>query len=90
MPSAPRKGPIFRGALNQELMDEMMARCSVDLLAVIGKDGGQSYVEARAKCRACSCAGTCRNWLLTPDGELSSEPQDFCPNAPLFRGLLSE
>ena len=90
MSGATRKGPILRGALNQELMDDMMARCSIDLLAVIGKDGGQSYVEARGKCRACSCVGTCRDWLLTPDGETSSEPQDFCPNARLFRGLLGE
>ena len=90
MPDAPRKG-LFRDALHrQELMDDMMARRSVDLLALIGKDGGQSYVEARAKCRACSCAGICRDWLLTADGEASTEPQDFCPNASLFRGLLGE
>jgi hypothetical protein len=90
MPGATRKRPIRDVLHRQELMDDMMARCSIDLLAVIGKDGGQSYVEARAKCRACSCVGTCRDWLLTPDGESSSEPQDFCVNASLFRGLLSE
>ena len=91
MPADTSKVPTAREAINRQgLMDDMMGRCSVDLLALIGKDGGKSYVEARAKCRACSCVETCRDWLLMPDGKPSSEPQDFCPNASLFRGLLSE
>jgi Family of unknown function (DUF6455) len=91
MPADTSKAPTALDAIRRQgLMDDMITRCSVDLLALIGKDGGQSYVEARAKCRACSCVGTCRDWLLMPDGEQSSEPQDFCPNSGLFRALLSE
>ncbi len=89
MPAETGKPSTARDAIRRQgLMDDMMARCSVDLLALIGKDGGKSHVEARAKCRACSCAETCRDWLLVPDGEPSSEPQDFCANSGLFRALL--
>ena len=68
MPADPSKTPTARDAIDRQgLMDDMMERCSVDPLALIGKDGGQSYVEARAKCRACSCVGNCRDWLLIPE-----------------------
>ena len=87
MPADTRKTPTARAVIDRRaLMDDMMARCGVDPLALIGKDGGQSYVEARAKCRACPCVGTCRDWLLVPEGKPASEPQDFCPNSDLFRG----
>ena len=72
---------------HQELMDDMMARCGVDVLDVIRKDRGQSFVEARTRCRLCACAGTCRDWLLAPDVALSWPP-DFCPNARFFRTCL--
>ncbi|MGH6749609.1 MAG: DUF6455 family protein, partial [Methyloceanibacter sp.] len=47
------------------LMDDMIAHCGVDLLALIGKDGGQSHVVARSRCRGCATVKACRDWLLT-------------------------
>jgi hypothetical protein len=91
MPDKTGKAPTAQDLIHgQGLMDDMMARCSVDPLALIGKDGGQSYVEARSRCRGCASVGTCRDWLLKGDGAASSEPQDFCPNSGLFRLLLGE
>jgi hypothetical protein len=85
---ATTKWPMFTEVLRrQELMNDMMERCGVDLFEVIHKDRGQSFVEARTKCGLCACMGTCREWLLAPKGHVSSPP-DFCPNARLFRTCL--
>ena len=89
MPIARPQWPMFREVLRrQELMDDMMERCGVDVLDVIRKDRGQSFVEARTTC-LCACVGTCRDWLLAPDGDVSSPP-DFCPNADFFRTCLKQ
>jgi hypothetical protein len=91
MPTQADKKPTPREMIHrQEAMDDMMARCGVDLLALIGKDGGKSYVEARSRCRGCSTVKACCDWLLTTDDSTPSEPQDFCPNSGLFRIPLSE
>ena len=91
MPDETGKAPTVRDLIHRQgLMDNMMARCGVDLLAVIGKDGGQSYVEARSRCRGCASVGSCRDWFLMRDDTPSSEPQDFCPNSGLFRLLLGK
>jgi len=91
MPDEKGKVPTARDMIRRQgSMDDMMARCGVDPLALIGKDGGQSYVEARSRCRGCASVGTCRDWLLTGDGTAPSEPQDFCPNSGLFRILLGK
>jgi len=88
MPIATSQWPMFSKVLRrQELMDDMIERCGVDVLDLIRKDRGQSFAEARAKCRLCPRVGTCRQWLLSPDGELSWPP-DFCPNARVFRTCL--
>lgn len=80
--------PMFREVLRrQSLMDDMMERCGVDVLEVIRRDRGQSFAEARAKCRFCLSARACREWLLAPGSELASPP-DFCPSARLFRVCL--
>jgi hypothetical protein len=80
---------MFREVLiRQELMDNMMERSGVDVLDVIRKDRGASFVEARTKCRLCSCAKICREWVLAANGELS--PPDFCPNAGIFRTCLKK
>jgi len=90
MPTATPQWPMFREVLRrQELLDDMMERCGVDVLDVIRRDRGQSFAEARARCRLCTCAGTCRDWLLASDGDLSWPP-DFCPNARLFRTCLKK
>jgi hypothetical protein len=77
--------PMFRDVLRrQRLMDDMMKRCGVDVLEVIRSDKGRSFAEARARCRFCLSARTCREWLLSPRSEFAMPP-DFCPNAHLFR-----
>jgi hypothetical protein len=91
MPAIADKMPTAREMIHrQEVMDEMMAHSGIDLLALIGKDGGKSYVEARSRCRGCSTVKACRDWLLTTDDSTPSEPQDFRPNSGLFRTLLSD
>ena len=91
MPARTDKAPTARDMIHrQALMDDMMAHCGVDLLALIGKDGGQSHVVARSRCRGCSTVKACRDWLLTADGNTASEPQDFCANSGLFRILLDK
>ena len=90
MPIATARWPMFREVLRrQELMDDMMELCGVDVLDVIRKDRGQSFAEARSKCRSCACVRTCRDWLLAPEGGPSSPP-DFCPNARLFHACLKQ
>ena len=82
--------PMLRDVLRrQEFMDDMMERCGVNVLDVIRKDRGQSFVEARTNCRLCARVGTCRQWLLAPNGDVSSPP-DFCPNADFFRACLKQ
>ena len=81
MPLAAYQWSVLR---RQELMDDMMERCGVNVLDVIRRHRGQSFVDARAKCRLCSCVKICREWLLAGDGELPVPP-DFCPNARFFR-----
>lgn len=90
MPSETEKAPAAREMIERQgLMDDMMERCGVDLLGVIAKDGGQSYVQARSRCRGCASVAVCRDWLLAGDAA-SNEPQEFCPNSGLFRLLLGE
>lgn len=46
MPIARPQWPMFREVLRrQELMDDMMERCGVDVLDVIRRDRGQSFVR---------------------------------------------
>jgi len=66
------------------LMDDMMPVVGVGLLDAIDVDGAQSYVRARANCRKCSSTLVCRDWLAEHS---EGEPQDFCPNASLFRAI---
>lgn len=89
MEAAGHRWPMLRDVLGrQALMDDMMQRCAVDVLDLIRSDRGQSFAEARAKCRLCLSARTCREWLLASRGE-PDYPPDFCPNACLFRMLPS-
>lgn len=63
------------------LMDEMMEKRGVDVLAALRVDGGLAFVEARAKCRYCLHEGVCRSWLA---GDGQQGAGDFCPNAAFF------
>lgn len=90
MATAMPQWPMFREVLRrQTLMDDMMECCGVDVVEVIRHDRGQSFAEARARCRLCRSARTCREWLIAPGDELTSPP-DFCPNASLFRMHLKQ
>lgn len=69
-----------------ELMDRMMEASRVDVLSVLGMDGGLAFIEARAKCRYCQHEAICRHWLAS-EGQRGSA--DFCPNAAFFRSCQS-
>jgi Family of unknown function (DUF6455) len=91
MPAQADKMLMARELIHRRaVMDDMMAHCGLDLLALISMDGGKSYVEARSRCRGCSSVKACRDWLLTTGESTPSEPQDFCPNSGLFRILLDK
>jgi hypothetical protein len=70
----------------QDLMDRMMQIRGVDVLTVLGVDGGLAFIEARAKCRYCLHEEVCRRWLAT---EAPRTPPYFCPNAAFFLSCLS-
>jgi len=85
MADAPSSWPQFARALRkQALMDEMMERQGVDLVAAVR--AGEGFVKARANCRDCKDEGACRAWFL----ERSGEPAEFCPNGAFFAALKSE
>jgi hypothetical protein len=72
----------------QVLMDDMMQVVGVDLLDVVDVDGGQSYLQARSNCHACTRKSDCRDWLAEVKTEPEhQQPQAFCPNASLFRAV---
>jgi hypothetical protein len=88
MHTAPRWPMFNQVRRREELMDQMMQTLGVDVLTAIRLDRGQSFVDARARCRECLHESECRIWLDLPQGLPS--PPDFCPNANFFRscGLL--
>jgi hypothetical protein len=91
MATANSSWPMFRHALRQQqLMDDMMQVLGVDILTAVRADGGQAFVEARAKCRNCPHGNVCCRWLESP--QATPFPPDFCPNAEFFRacGLLGQ
>jgi len=65
----------------QELMDSVMERCGVDVLAAVRAESGEAFFVARAKCRECLQEDNCRNWWLEASGSLRRLPPNFCPNA---------
>jgi hypothetical protein len=70
----------------EELMDRMMRKRGVDVLAALCVDGGLAFMEARAKCRFCLHEEACRRWLTIKAPRRSP---DFCPNAAFFSSCLS-
>ena len=83
--------PMFSEVLRrQALMDDMMERCGIDMVDLIRRDNGQSFAEARAKCRSCMSEMDCRAWLLTSGTIAAASPPEFCPNAALLRGCLED
>lgn len=74
--------PMFAQVLRRhDLMDEMMEKQCVDVLAAVRT--GDAFVRARANCRDCTCEGACRDWLLAEPGS----PAEFCPNLEFFTAL---
>jgi uncharacterized protein DUF6455 len=63
------------------LMDRMMQKRGVNADAARRVDGGLAFKEARAKCRYCLHAETCRRWLTIRAPKRSP---DFCPNTAFF------
>ncbi|MGB3020505.1 MAG: DUF6455 family protein [Methyloceanibacter sp.] len=80
-----RSWPMLARALRRhELMDEMMEKQGVAVIAAVR--AGDAFVEARANCRDCACETACRNWFL----EESEDPAEFCPNLDFFTTLKRE
>jgi hypothetical protein len=73
----------------QELMDRVMEKCGVDVLAAIREDNGQAFFQARAKCRECLYDLACRGWSLESSEELQLPP-DFCANTDFFHACSRE
>ena len=71
----------------QDLMDSVIERCEVDLLAAVRVESGEAFFVARAKCRQCLHEDDCRNWWLEKSGSL---PPNFCPNADFLRACKRE
>lgn len=78
--------PELAGFHQNVLMDDMMQVVGIELLDAVDFDGGQSYVRARAKCRACACEATCQTWL---SGRSRGNLQPFCPNVEFFQAVKS-
>ena len=68
------------------IMEDMMDTVGVEPFDILDLDGGQSYLQARANCHACSCKANCSKWLAANS---EGEPQSFCPNAELFKAAKS-
>src|SRR3989337_3088211 len=77
---------VQTGAPSARANGQHDAENRVDVLAAIRVDGGQSFVEARARCRGCLQEAACRTWWLESTEALLSPP-DFCPNAAFFRAF---
>jgi hypothetical protein len=84
MAAPPRWPQLARALRRHALMDEMMERGGVDLIAAVR--AGDAFVGARANCRDCTREPVCRAWFL----EASGGPADFCPNRDFFASLKSE
>jgi hypothetical protein len=79
---APSRWPRFARILRRHaLMDEMMEKQGVDLVAAVRT--GDGFVRARDNCRKCQSEGACRDWFL----ETADTHADFCPNADFFAAL---
>ena len=75
--------PTVRSVERQAIrMHQMMERLNVDASAFIRIRGGETYVEARARCLLCSDICDCLHWLDGYYGEEGSP--DFCPNLQVF------
>jgi hypothetical protein len=73
---------LDRGSRHPDLMERMMQRMSVSLIAAARIDGGMAWSEARTKCIFCRCENECTHWLEEP--EVTGNPCRFCPNVEFF------
>lgn len=69
-----------------ERLDRVIEAAGADLAAVVRKDGGTAFAEARATCLRCRYSRACQDWLDATDG--LPLPADFCPNATFIRQLV--
>ncbi len=63
-----------------ELMDDMMHRVGLDIIAGVSRGG---FVDANCTCRSCQDHSACKEWLLV-GAEILHEPPEFCPNLTFF------
>ena len=78
-------GPFERQA---QRMSEMMHRMGTDVVALATSRRGTDLSMARSACLNCSKTNECRSWL---DGETpQARPDEFCPNARLFKTFSAQ
>jgi hypothetical protein len=68
-----------------ELMDRMLERLGVDLVAAARLEKGMAWYEARSQCIACHSESKCQEWLKRAAVQPIMGPPDFCHNAAFFR-----
>lgn len=68
-------------AASERRMTRMLAHAGADLEIAGRRDGIMR--DVRGRCRRCRCEDLCERWL---DRKVDGG-NEFCPNAPIFRGL---
>ena len=66
-------------------LHDMIKALGVNEIAVIRKDQGEAYAEARDKCLHCASSSECLNWLeANSNGARDVTIPDFCRSKELF------
>ena len=63
-------------------MNDMIKALDVDEIALMRRNRGEAYAQARTKCLNCVCPGECLAWL-DAGGEKREAPW-YCPNRDVF------
>jgi hypothetical protein len=80
----PARWPLAAQVLHRaELLDRAIQATGADPAAVVRKDGGSAFAQARVTCLHCRYGRACQSWLDAAD----HVPADFCPNAGFLHQL---
>jgi len=70
-----------------ELMQRMLKRLDIDLVAAAHAGWGTQVSRAARNCMLCRQGKACRAWLDGAPLEGRDSPARFCPNARLFKKM---